>query len=493
MTLVLDEVKVLETSGNPSVVDVTGVEHDSRRIQQGDLFCCVPGGTTDGHLFASDAVRRGAVGVLCEHLIPELEGSAVVQARVAPGTLRHAMALAAAAVHRHPSRSLLMCGVTGTNGKTTVTYLLGSILEEAGLDATVVGTLSGARTTPESTELQRLLAGIRETSLDKERRGGVAMEVSSHALVQSRVDGIEFDVAVFTNLSHDHLDYHGTMESYFEAKAMLFTSAHARRGVINVDDPWGRRLASLATIPVVEVSQSDVTEISIEVARTRFRWRDRAVQTALTGRLNVENAHLAAEAALAVGIDADTIVAGLAAARPVPGRLEVVRALAGRSIPFSVLVDYAHTPAALEAVLELSRELTAGSRVLLVFGCGGDRDRAKRPLMGEVATRLADRAFLTSDNPRDEDPLAIIDAVRAGALPSAEVDGRLVIEPDRRRAIERALAEASGGDVVLIAGKGHEDYQEIRGVREPFNDAAVAAELLAQRAESPTDATAKER
>jgi UDP-N-acetylmuramoyl-L-alanyl-D-glutamate--2,6-diaminopimelate ligase len=477
MNLLLDEVEVLETTGDPSVVDVRGIEHDSREVAPGDLFCCLPGGAVDGHDFAPAAVKRGAVALLCEHLVPTTDPE-VVQARVAPGSARRAMARIAASFYGHPARELVMAGVTGTNGKTTVSHLLGAILESAGTATTVLGTLSGTRTTPESNELQRLLAAARDVA--GHGRGAVAMEVSSHAVVQGRVEGIHFDVVVFTNLSHEHLDFHGSMDAYFDAKAALFTPERAVRGVVSADDPWGRRLLADARIPLVPVRRSDASDVVVEPGQTTFRWRGQSVRISLTGRVNVDNALLAAEAALALGVDPETAAAGLAAAAPVPGRLEVVAAPGRGGPPFTVMVDYAHSPAGLASVLAEARGLADHrGRVLVVFGCGGNRDRAKRPIMGDVASRLADVSFLTSDNPRDEDPARIIEEVRAGFGPSAEVDGDLVVVSDRRSAIAQALSGAGAGDVVVLAGKGHERYQEVAGSRHPFDDRLEAEKALA--------------
>jgi UDP-N-acetylmuramoyl-L-alanyl-D-glutamate--2,6-diaminopimelate ligase len=311
--------------------------------------------------------------------------------------------------------------------------------------------------------------------------------------VQARVEGVHFDVAVFTNLSHDHLDYHGTMEAYIEAKSLLFTSDHALRGVINGDDPWGRRLVQQSRIPVVEVHHSDASDVMLAAGRTEFTWRGHRVVTPLTGSINVDNTLLAAEAALALGLDVLDVAAALAHVAPVPGRLQVVAAPssevgserprgAGTRPPFTVLVDYAHTPAGLEVVLREARGLAAPSgRVLLVFGCGGNRDRAKRPKMGLAASSLSDLAVLTSDNPRQEDPLAIIEEVLTGVRSSSDGGGELIVEPDRRTAIRRALDAARAGDVVVIAGKGHETYQEIDGQRLPFDDAVEARQALSVR------------
>ncbi len=491
MNLLFDDIEVIESVGDPSSVEVGGISHDSRRVVPGDLFCCVPGRVSDGHVHAAEAVDRGAIGLLCEHFIPELIDHDVVQTRIAEGTMRPVMARLAAAFYGYPARDLLMVGVTGTNGKTTVTQLLGDLLSAAGRPTNVMGTLSGTRTTPEATEVQRVLAGVRDRQKSDGQRHAVAMEVSSHALVQSRVEGIHFDVAVFTNLSHDHLDYHGTMEDYFEAKAMLFTPSHALRGVVHADDPWGRRLLERARIPTVAVHHSDATDLVLRPGRSEFTWRGQRITTPLTGAINVDNALLAAEAALALAepeLGPEEIARAMARLSPVPGRLQVIAA-PGSQPPsdgesdgpsFTVLVDYAHTPAGLEIVLGEARTLAPGGRVLSVFGCGGNRDRAKRPLMGATAVRLSDLAFVTSDNPRDEDPLAIIEEVLAG-VPAGRANPRLVVEPDRGVAIRRALDAADPGDVVVIAGKGHETYQEIAGRRLPFDDAVEARRTLSAR------------
>jgi len=488
MNLLLDDIEVIEMAGNPAAVDIHGIAHDSRRVVPGDLFCCIPGQLSDGHAFAAEAVGRGAVGLLCEHLIPELLGQPVVQALVAPGTIRPVMARVAATVYGYPARDLLMVGVTGTNGKTTVTQLLGDILEATGRPAHVIGTLSGVRTTPEATEVQQVLAQVRDRQLSDGRHHVVAMEVSSHALVQSRVEGIHFDLAVFTNLSHDHLDYHGSMEEYFKAKSSLFTPDHALRAVVNADDASGQELLRKRRIPMVAVHHTDASDIVLRPGRTEFTWREQRVVTPLTGAINVDNALLAAEAALAIGLDPSEIAVAFSLVSPPPGRLEVISAppalkgVGPESPPFTVIVDYAHTPAGLEVVLGEARGLTENNgRVLVVFGCGGNRDRAKRPKMGRVAALLSDMAVLTSDNPRDEDPLAIIEEVRAGVAAEPGPEGIFVVEPDRHRAIRRVLDEARTGDVVVIAGKGHETYQEIGTERVPFDDGFEARRALMAR------------
>ena len=329
MNLLFDDIEVIESVGDPSSVEVGGISHDSRRVVPGDLFCCVPGRVSDGHVHAAEAVDRGAIGLLCEHFIPELIDHDVVQTRIATGTMRPVMARLAAAFYGYPARDLLMVGVTGTNGKTTVTQLLGDLLSAAGRPTNVMGTLSGTRTTPEATEVQRVLAGVRDRQKSDGHRHAVAMEVSSHALVQSRVEGIHFDVAVFTNLSHDHLDYHGTMEEYFEAKAMLFTPSHALRGVVHADDPWGRLLLERARIPTVAVHHADAADIVLRPGHSAFTWRGQRITTPLTGAINVDNVLLAAEAALALGepelgpVEIGRAMANLA---PVRGRLQVIAA-----------------------------------------------------------------------------------------------------------------------------------------------------------------------
>src|SRR6516165_1181173 len=326
MNLLFDDIDVLESVGDPSSVEVGGISHDSRRVVPGDLFCCVPGLVSDGHEHAVEAVERGAVGLLCEHFIPELLDYRVVQTRIAPGSIRPAMARLAAAFYGHPARDLLMVGVTGTNGKTTVTQLLGDLLGATGRPTNVLGTLSGVRTTPEATELLRVLAGVRDRQKWDGQHHAIAMEVSSHALVQARVEGIHFDVAVLTNLSHDHLDYHGTMEQYFEAKSELFAPSHALCGVVYADDPWGRRLMAQARIPMVAVHHSDATDIVLLPGQTEFTWRGHRITTPLTGAVNVDNALLAAETALALDLSPEEIAHAMGHLSPVPGRLQVIAA-----------------------------------------------------------------------------------------------------------------------------------------------------------------------
>jgi UDP-N-acetylmuramoyl-L-alanyl-D-glutamate--2,6-diaminopimelate ligase len=451
--------------GDPSGATViTGVTHDSRRVEPGWLFCCVPGSVADGHRFAAEAAERGAAALLVEHRLP----LPLPQLEVAAA--RPAVAVLAATFWGHPSRRLTLFGVTGTNGKTTVTHFLGRILAAAGRRAEVIGTLSAERTTPEATDLQAQLAGFADDGVE-----AVAMEVSSHALTLHRVDEVHFTVAVFTNLTRDHLDFHPTMEAYFAAKARLFEPSRAARAVVNLDDPRGRLLRDSALIPTTGFELADAGELDLRADGTRFRWRGRPVVLQLAGRHNVANALAAATAAEQAGIDTEAIVAGLGALERVPGRFDPVDA----GQPFAVVVDYAHTPDALERVLESARELVApAGRVIVVFGCGGDRDRTKRAPMGEIASRLADLSVITTDNPRSEAPDEIARQVRAGAVPGADV----VLEPDRSAAFALAFDRARPGDVVVLAGKGHERNQVFADHVVDFDDRAEAVRLLTERA-----------
>jgi UDP-N-acetylmuramoyl-L-alanyl-D-glutamate--2,6-diaminopimelate ligase len=454
--------------GDPTGVVISSVTYDHRHVQAGALHCCMPGGRFDGHDFAPAAARAGAVAFVCERAL-EAEAAHVVQLLVGPGQARRAMALAACLLWGDPAVSLKTVGVTGTNGKTTTTYFLRSVLDANGWPTAVIGTLGGPRTTPEAPELQRALAHARDSG-----RTAVALEVSSHALVQHRLDGYRHDVAVFTNLSQDHLDYHKTMEGYFAAKQLLFTPEHAAKAVVNEDDPFGRRLLETVAIPVGAFSIAQAEQLQVGLQESRFLLEGEPVRVRPGGEINVRNALAAAAAARFLGVSAKTIATGLSAAIGPPGRLEVV----ANHLGAEVLVDYAHTPVGLEEILRAARG-QAGERVgkvIVVFGCGGERDRDKRPQMGSVATRFSDLAVLTSDNPRSEDPLAIIEQVRAGCDGQAQ----LLVEPDRRRAIVAALKSAGEGDVVVVAGKGHESVQEFAGRALEFSDRAVITEELAR-------------
>jgi UDP-N-acetylmuramoyl-L-alanyl-D-glutamate--2,6-diaminopimelate ligase len=386
-------------------------------------------------------------------------------------SVREAMGPVADAFWGHPSRSVAVAGVTGTSGKTTTTHLLHAIGTAAGWDPLVIGTLSGPRTTPEAPELQAMLAGA-----VRDGRRLVSMEVSSHALALGRVRSTRFEVAVFTNLSHDHLDFHRDLDEYFEAKASLFTPAYTAAAVVNLDDPRGVELARRAEVPTRGYALADLDDLSVAPGRVSFRWRGAGIEVPMGGRFNASNALAAATAAEVLGLPVEVIAEGLRATPPVPGRFEAI----DEGQPFTVLVDYSHKPGALASALAAAREASGGGRVILVFGAGGDRDASKRPEMGEVASRLADRVLLTSDNPRGEDPLAIIDAVRSGMVDTST----LTIEPDRADAIALALADAGPGDLVLIAGKGHESVQVIGAEARPFDDRAVARDLLVAQREA---------
>ncbi len=452
-------------------IEVTAVDFDSRQVSSGSLFCCVAGEHLDGHDHAAEAVSRGAVALIVERLLPLDVPQLLVD------DTRTAMARVAVAFHHDPARAMSVVGITGTNGKTTTTYLLRAIFEAAGRPSDVLGTLSGTRTTPESPELQRRLAAMRDAGTR-----AVAMEVSSHALAQHRVDGTWFSVVAFTNLSRDHLDFHGTMEAYFEVKARLFSPAFTDRAVVNLDNPYGRLLSDAAKVPTTGFSLDDLDALEVGPAGSRFRWRGRPVDLQLAGRFNVSNALAAAESALALGLDPEAVADGLSRPLVVPGRFELI----DEGQPFGVVVDYAHTPDGLEQVLVAARGLRPSGEVTVVFGCGGERDPSKRPAMGEVAAGHADRVILTSDNSRGEDTGAIIEAVEQGYLRAPARPGHeLAIEADRRSAITLALRAARPGDVVVVAGKGHEDTQTIGGVTVPFDDRTVVREELARLGGDP--------
>jgi UDP-N-acetylmuramoyl-L-alanyl-D-glutamate--2,6-diaminopimelate ligase len=459
--------------GDASHTLVSDVVYDHRDVREGALFCCVVGQHYDGHDFAAQAVRAGAVAFLCEHSLSDAVGE-LPQLVVAPGTIRLAMAYAACEFFGDPSASMTTVGITGTNGKTTTSFILRSIFEQAGLSARVIGTLDGARTTPEATVLQRTLATYRSEGVE-----ACAVEVSSHALAQHRVDGSVFKAAVFTNLSQDHLDYHDTMEAYFEAKSALFRPELSKLAVVNADDPYGQRLIEHASIPTIAYSLSDVHDLVVTPHESSFRLGGVQVRLPLGGRFNVYNALGAAVTARALGVSVDAIVAGLAAVPVVPGRFEAQDA--GNGV--TVIVDFAHTPNGLEEVLQAARSaakrtdqrVADSSRVVVVFGCGGDRDRGKRPIMGAVAGRYADEVFLTSDNPRSEDPVAITEEIRAGLICATPVH----VELDRRRAIIDAIVAAHPGDVVVVAGKGHETTQQFADRVVHFDDREVVRDAIA--------------
>ncbi|MFB9378886.1 UDP-N-acetylmuramoyl-L-alanyl-D-glutamate--2,6-diaminopimelate ligase [Kineococcus gynurae] len=494
-----------DPAADPAAREVLGATLDSRRVAPGDLYAALPGARAHGADFAAQAAAAGAVAALTDPTGAERVLAAGLPALVVDDP-RAVLGDLAAAIHGRPGDRLRTVGVTGTNGKTTTAYLVEAVLRHSGWCTGLLGTVetriagervASVRTTPEAPDLHALLARMRDAGVR-----GCALEVSSHALAQHRVDGLVVDVAVFTNLSQDHLDFHPTMEDYFRAKASLFTPARARHGVVALDDDWGRRLlheARAAGLPVTGVrtqpgaGDADWTVDVLDAGREGSTvelvpadgsspWR---LRCPMPGSFNVSNAVLAAVAGLRLGLTREQVAAGLARAEGVPGRMQLVPAppaLAGRA-PV-VVVDYAHSPDALTRVLTTLRAQTPG-RLVVVLGAGGDRDRVKRPLMGAAAAGLADVVVVTDDNPRSEVPADIRAAVLAGARPAAGPGVRVLEVADRREAVATALAAAQGpGDTVLLAGKGHESGQETAGVTVPFDDREVAAELL--RASAPS-------
>ena len=479
----LDDVEVLAQSGNPQI---TGVEYDSRRVKPGNVFVALRGESSDGNQFIERAVACGATAVVTDS---ESAPDNVAWAKVSHG--RRALARLSANFYEHPAAKLAIAGITGTNGKSTTAFLVESILKAGGRGTALIGTieyhvagrvLPAPHTTPESLELNRLFSNAVDNGTTE-----VVMEVSSHALAQERTYGIPFDVAVFTNLTRDHLDYHNTMEEYFAAKQMLFTGSGAREpriALVNLDDEYGVQLAQLRKRRGSEVMTYGLSKADFHTSKVAIGPRgiefdlmgpDRAthVTSPLIGRVNVYNILAAGAAAYARGCPDDVIAEGIRSLARVPGRFERVDC----DQPFTVVVDYAHTDDALRNLTSLARQFVknSGGRVITVFGCGGDRDRSKRPLMGEAAGKGSDFVVLTSDNPRSEDPVAIINDAVVGLQRSGV---RYSIEANRRGAIQLAFREARKGDIVLIAGKGHEKVQISRAGTIPFDDRQVAREAL---------------
>lgn len=475
----------IRLQGAGGEVEVTSVSYDSRRVSPGDLFFCVPGAKADGHDHAGAAKEAGAAALVVER------STGVGLPEIVVSNVRAAMPLISAEVMGRPADGLMLVGITGTNGKTTTAFLVESILRASGRTPGLIGTIEthlgdevrpGVRTTPESVDLQLLLAEMRDRGID-----AVAMEVTSHALVLNRVDGIRFTAAGFTNLTQDHLDFHTTLEDYFVAKRSLFTPERAAQGSVNLDDPYGERIVEWSEIPMRSFGTSEIAEVraeDVEMGASGSMFTLRApegtcsIRTSLVGPFNVSNCLAAASMALQVGVSLHDVASGIAALAAVPGRFEAIDA----GQPFSVIVDYAHTPDSLDNVLVASRRLAGArdGRVIVVFGAGGDRDRGKRPLMGMAAAKHADHVVVTSDNPRSEDPEAIIGEILEG-VGTVRAEGPDAVFVDRREAIEHALSVASDGDVVLIAGKGHETGQQFSDRTIPFDDRIVARERLAAR------------
>jgi len=468
--------------------DILGLAYSSKEVRPGFLFAAIRGEKRDGFMFIEEALERGAAAVLSDRPRPQNWRGPWVQAL----DVREALALAAAAFYGHPSMKLKVIGITGTKGKTTLTYLLESILQKAGFQVGVIGTVNyrwpnmsqaAPRTTPEAPDLERLLSEMLSQGVTH-----CVIEASSHALEFKRVWGVHFDIAVFTNLSPEHLDYHPSMEDYFEAKKKLFfLNAKKRTAVVNLDDPWGKRL--IAELPLTTVSFG--LEPAAIVRADTFRFSETGIKaevdypggqiricSPLMGKHNLSNILAAVATSLALNIPGPTIKEGISALKTIPGRLQKVETGLG----FQVFVDYAHTDQAIRSLLETIRDLKP-HRILLVFGAGGDRDKSKRPRMGEAAASLADLSFITSDNPRSEDPLAIIADIEKGFAEKQAKNYKIV--PDRKEAIFQALAEARKGDYVLIAGKGHETYQVFKAETVHFDDVEVVRAALKELEAKP--------
>lgn len=464
-------------------IEITQLCYDSRQVIPGALFFALAGQKSQGVTFVEEAIRSGASAVVAEEAIP---GITVPVLRVA--NARRAMGEMADFFYHSPSHSLAVCGVTGTNGKTTTTFLVHHLCESSGRRCGLIGTVKyilptaveeATRTTPESIDLQKMMHQMREGGFK-----AVAIETSSHAIVQERLRAVEFDVAIFTNLTQDHLDFHQTMENYFDAKAQLFKNLaeqKEKRGkaVINIDDRYGRLLIDRLPSQLSSVTYGQSIHADFRASNIRYgamgtqfcleaRGRSYLVRSSLIGLFNVYNALAALASATSMGLELRRAIKALETAPQVPGRLERVPG----KYPFQVFVDYAHTPDALENVLRTLQQLKQG-RLIVVFGCGGDRDRAKRPLMAAAAERYADRVFVTTDNPRTEDPLQIIADIQKGF----QKKGYHAIA-DRAEAIQEAIRSAAPGDIIVIAGKGHENYQEVHGVKMPFDDVAMAQRAL---------------
>lgn len=478
----LESITTLDVAGDTNV-DINGIAYDSRQIHPGHLFVAIPGEQADGAEYISDALSNGAVAVVSESRLDL--GRKTVHIQVA--NARRALAELANVYFGDMSRQMTVVGVTGTNGKTTTTYMIRNMLRDGGFSPGLLGTvvyeigeqsIPAARTTPESLEIQSMLQQMKARGCDS-----VVMEVSSHAIAMSRIHGLDFNVAVFTNLTQDHLDFHHDMDSYFEVKANLFESleeGHGRAAVINIDDPWGCKLveernldADVVTYGFRPEAQVHASKVDLDVHGTSFKvvspWGNARVHLKLLGRFNIHNALGALAAGGLCGVDLHAMVRSLERLEAVPGRLELVPNRKGRKI----FVDYAHTDDALQNVLTTLREICKG-RLMVVFGCGGNRDRGKREKMGRVACQLADYVIVTSDNPRREDPAAIAADIVKGCSDSTHYQVVL----DRRNAIETAIGMMKRKDILLVAGKGHETYQEFEGTVVPFDDREVVKEIV---------------
>lgn len=457
-------------------LELTGLQYDSRKVGPGNLFVAIKGFKTDGHKFLNMAVEKGAVCAVVEQENPELR---IPQIKVANS--RTVLPVLAANFYRPEIDALTLVGITGTNGKTTTSYLIQSILNQAGKPAGLIGTIQyivgqnkidAWNTTPESADVCRMLY-----EMYRQKFKAAVLEVSSHALALNRVDGLRFKVGLFTNLSRDHLDFHKTMESYFETKMKLFSLLQPEgAAVINVDDPWVKKAVDRIEQPVITFSQNESADVRVVRQKLDINGIDLELQTPfgplqiqspLRGQFNVQNILAAVGAGLALGIKLEVIKKGIEALQRVPGRMEAYEV----KPDVQAFIDYAHTPDSLDKALRSLRPLTRG-RLIVVFGAGGDRDRGKRPIMGRVAEAQADVVIVTSDNPRSEDPQKIIDDILEGI----EHPQQCQVIVDRRKAIEQAVKQAQPGDVILVAGKGHEMYQIVDGVKQPFDEVAILKE-----------------
>ena len=468
---------LVETRGDMSV-EIASVTSNSREKVDRGLFFCIPGARFDAHDFAPQAVENGCAALVVERFLP----IAVPQVRVSNG--RAAMSRLAAAFYGNPARSMKLIGITGTKGKTTTSYMTKAICEQAGYRCGLIGTtgnmigsrrLPGSLTTPDPIDLQRDLRAMADEGVQV-----VVMEVSSHAIDMHRLDGLNFEVGCYTNLSQDHLDYFHTMEQYFLTKKSFFTSGMVRNAALNADEETSPRVLESLTIPYITYGicvDADLFARDIEISEDGVAFELKLqgmhpvrVHLHMTGMFNIYNAMAAASCAMILGIGAEDIRQGLESMTSVPGRIEMLPT----GTPYRVILDYAHSPDSLKNILKTVREFTRG-RLIAVFGCGGDRDRSKRPIMGEIGGKLADLCILTSDNPRTEDPMAILAAIEEGIRPTGKPYE--VIE-NRRAAIRHALEIAHEGDIIVLAGKGHETYQDIQGVKHPFDEKVVVRELL---------------
>lgn len=452
-----------ERLGEINDVEVHGLSYDSRLINSGDLFFCFKGEKKDSHDFVYDAIKGGASALVVERKI-DIDFPQVISS-----SSRKMMSEIAEIFYEFPSREITTVGVTGTNGKTTTVNILSAIAKAAGEKTETIGTLTGQLTTPEAPDLQRQIRDSIGNGVSF-----LAMEVSSHALLQNRISRMTYDAAIFTNLSLDHLDYHGDMESYYKAKSSLFSPTHSKLAVINADNQFGKRLMNEVEIPQVSFSLNDVDIVERTLIKTTFRWKGKIIELKLPGVFNLENALAAAVTAEALGFNREVIAKGLESAKGTPGRFELLTH--SDEEPY-IIVDYCHTPDGLEKILLSINELLPGARTHIVFGCGGDRDTSKRAQMGMISETHATNVYLTSDNPRSENQMAIINDILAGIHDTEPV----YVNPDRREAIFHAVTTANQDDVVLIAGKGCEPYQEISGTLHPFLDTDVGREALEAR------------